>query len=127
MSMLHAKLYSILPFVESDCPAESADDIQVQMTAPDETTLDERYAAEAKLINNVGLKLRMGVITKERAALELGYDEWADEEQFDTWIAPPQADPNSNDPNEVQQVRKGLDSLNAGKNRSNNSSGQKGD
>lgn len=127
MSQISAKLYSILPFVESDCPADSGEDIAVQMLPPDETTLKERLEAEAIRINNVGLKVKMGVISLDAGARELGYEKWEDEDKGEQWADAGAGEVNPNDPNSVQQTRASIDSMNKGRSPSNNPSGTKGE
>lgn len=123
ISQLHAKLYSILPFIESECPADSGDDIKVRMEPPTEQTMKEGLEAETIRINNVILKVQRGIITPQKGAMELGYDDWDDEEKMQDQSA---VIPNENDPNAQQQVRAGIKSLNKGKSPSNNPSGRKG-
>jgi hypothetical protein len=124
MSQIHHKLYSMLPFIETACPANSGEEIVVWMTPPDEETLKEQLESEAIRINNVGLQLRMGAISDRQAAQQLGLEEWRDKELLTQWRNTNDTN-NSNDPNKVQQIRKGLDSLNSGKGPSNNPSGQR--
>jgi len=125
MAQIHAKLYSILPFIESECPASSADEMIVTMREPDEQTAKEMLEAETIRVNNVGLKLRMGLISEDKAAMELGYEEFADKEQLDQWKNTNSGEVNPNDPNDTQQIRKSIDTLGKGKEPSNNPSGQR--
>jgi hypothetical protein len=125
MAQLHQKLYSLLPFIDADCPVDDPNELVVNMQPPDETTMKEQLEAEAIRLNNVGLKMKMGAITEKKAAQELGYSEWADKELGDKWKNGNVGEVNDNDPNEVQQNRKAIDTMNDGKRPSNNPSGGK--
>jgi hypothetical protein len=115
----------MLPFIETACPANTGEEIVVWMTPPDEETLKTQLEAEAIRINNVGLQLRMGAISDRQAAQQLGLEEWSDKERLEEWRNNSGGDTNTNDPNQVQQVRAGLNSLNSGKRPSNNPSGER--
>lgn len=125
MSQLHACLFARLPFIERDCPADSAEDIKVQFVAPDETTLKERLEAEAIKINNVSLKLKMGAIDLDCGAKELGYSQWANEELGRNFANSAQNEVNANDPNSVQRTRASIDAANNGRDGGNNPTGKK--
>jgi hypothetical protein len=128
MSQLHAKLFSILPFVESECPAQRADDIKVTMKPPTQQSIKEMLESEAIKINNIGLKLRMGAIGADQAARELNYFSWENEGMLEKFLqGNTDKGVNPNDPNQTQQVKASLNSLNSGKSPSNNPSGKKGD
>ena len=122
MSYVHQNLYSLLPYIEPECPADSPDDIVVGLQAPDQTTLIERMQAATTEINNVVLKVRSGIIEPDQGAHELGYPEWFDEDKL-TQGANIQDGINKGDPNQDQQVRKAIQSRAAGKEPSNNPKG----
>ncbi len=117
------KLYDILPFVERATPAG---DIKVKMQPPTSETLDQKYSALAKQINNVILLWRHGVISPDAGARELGYDSINDKDKWEAALNS-NDEMQGNDPNELQDQRAGIASLNKGKTPSNNPSGQRGD
>ena len=117
------KLFDLLPFIESSCPAG---DFAVTMEPPTLETLKEREERLAMQINNQTLLLRSGAIEPQEAALNLGLLKWADEERLADFLDGPEPEVNPNDPNQTQQTRAAISSMNKGKSPSNNPSGQKG-
>jgi hypothetical protein len=124
MAQINLGLYSLLPFIEKDCPAESADEIIVSMEAPTQETIKEQLEAEAIRINNVVLKVRQGLISEDKGAQELGYANWHDPDKLNESAM---QETNPSDPNAIQQTRASIKSLNKGTPPRNNPSGQKGE
>lgn len=108
MRAFAATLYSRLPFIESACPGTTGEDLRVSMMEPTQESLKEGLEAEAIRINNVGLKLKMGVIGPDQAARELDYQAVFDKELTDQFAQSLSGETNGNDPNQQQQVNKSL-------------------
>lgn len=128
MAQLHAHLFSKLPFLVADCPADTGDDIRVSMESPTAEQASEMAQAESVRITNIGMKLRMGVIDEDDAAQEMGYEQWKNKGQLEKFLEGNNGDINQRDPNALQQTRKSIDTLGNGngKELSNNPSGEKG-
>lgn len=121
ISQLHAKLYSILPFIEQDCPANSPDEIIVRMKPPTQQSLKEQLEAEAIKINNLSLLQKAGIIGGDQFAREMGYADVFDKELNDQFANALPMETNPNDPNQQQQARQAV--LNDGRSPGNNPKG----
>lgn len=101
---LNAKLYSRL------ADLWNVDNIYVSMEAPVLLSEKERAEKDTIVINNVGLKAKMGVISQQQVAQELGYDAIADEARYEKYIDGPtvQEQGNPADNNQQQQLTKTL-------------------
>ena len=72
------------------------------------------------------MMLKMGAVNKEQAAMRLGLQYWGDDKQLDEYLNGGVGQVNQKDPNQLQAVRKSIDTLGSGKEPSNNPSGQAG-
>ena len=103
VEQLNSKLYSRL------ADLWNTDEITVEMKPPILLSESEKASKDTIDINNAGLKAKMGVISGQGLAIELGYQELADEERFDKWLESGQTNQeqrNPNDKNTTQQDTK---------------------
>lgn len=122
ISALKAKLWDLLPYIESECPDGS---FVCNMASPTLETMTEREQTMTIKINNALLLLKSGGYSAQDAASYLGLLEWADEQKLSEYLTVPEPTRNQDDPNQTQQDAK-VNQLNDGKEPSNNPSGKKG-
>lgn len=113
-----SKLYGLLPFIETECPAG---EFVCRMEPPTLESLKENSERMTIDINNAHLLLRSGAISPQDAASMLGFVRWNNEDRLAEYLTTPEQQ--NNDPNETQAARTRIDSLNARKVPSNNPAG----
>jgi hypothetical protein len=115
---LSKKLYPLLSLIDSDCPAG---EIKIRMEELTMESAKEKMESQSIAISNSAMLGKLGIISGQTAARELGYDEIADEEKWDAMTAPQLGTQNQDDPNASQQSRATIN--NAQPNKGNNPSG----
>lgn len=117
-----SKLYRVLRLVEKVPEGE----IIVRMEPPTSETLKEKWEAQSILVNYVDRLLRMGIVSPEQAARELGYLSVHDEQRLNDFISGQGQEPNENDPNDNQAIDAATRALSKGRDAGNNPTGGKG-
>lgn len=121
VSQLQAKLYKLLPLIETETPPG---EIMIRLKAPTLESLKESYEAESIKINNVERLWKNGAISDDEGARELGLHAIANKDRWEDWLnSSDMAQPNKNDPNQNQAVDAAVRTLNKGKQPSNNPRG----